>query len=118
MTNATDGAPADAGRFVVLRHDWPVLHYDLMLEAGSRCRTWRLLAEPVESAICDGIPAERIADHRVHYLSYEGPVGGDRGAVRRWDAGTYRSLDAGRYELEGARLRGRFAIRGGTFSRE
>ena len=35
------------------------------------------------------VAAERLADHRPHYLDYEGPLSGDRGAVTRWDAGHY-----------------------------
>ena len=34
---------------------------------------------------------ERLADHRLDYLEYEGPVSGDRGSVRRVDGGQYRS---------------------------
>ncbi|MFO0203155.1 MAG: hypothetical protein ACK528_08500, partial [Alphaproteobacteria bacterium] len=33
---------------------------------------------------------ERIANHRLLYLDYEGPVSGDRGHVTRWDWGEYR----------------------------
>ncbi len=29
-------------------------------------------------------------DHRSSYLDYEGPVSGNRGAVSRWDAGTFQ----------------------------
>src|SRR5437879_2020084 len=31
-------------RFVILEHDHPQLHWDLMLEAGPALRTWRLSA--------------------------------------------------------------------------
>src|SRR5205807_395991 len=33
-------------RFVILEHDHPELHWDLMLEAGPVLRTWRLAAPP------------------------------------------------------------------------
>lgn len=36
---------------------------------------------------CD---AEQLADHRLAYLEYEGPVSGNRGQVTRWDAGQYQ----------------------------
>ncbi len=73
-------------RFVLLEHDWPTHHYDLMLEAGSVLRTWRLAALP----IIDGVAsAEPIGDHRLAYLEYEGPVSGGRGNVKRYDAGEY-----------------------------
>lgn len=36
------------------------------------------------------IRAERLVDHRRHYLTYEGPISRDRGVVRRVAQGTYR----------------------------
>ena len=72
-------------RFVILEHDHPVLHWDLMLETGDMLKTWRLPAPPP----VDGALAEPIGDHRRMYLDYEGPVSGNRGMVKRWDAGEY-----------------------------
>lgn len=74
-------------RFVVLAHDWPEPHFDLLLEGDEACRTWRLAAEPKGE-----VAAERIADHRMSYLDYEGPVSDERGTVKRWDGGTYREF--------------------------
>lgn len=71
--------------FVVLEHDWPTPHYDLMIEAGPTLRTWRLSSIPVAGQINQ---AEPIGNHRRDYLAYEGPVPGGRGQVRRIDAGT------------------------------
>ncbi|MFO0864423.1 MAG: DNA polymerase ligase N-terminal domain-containing protein [Gemmataceae bacterium] len=73
-------------RFVLLEHDHPTLHWDLMLEEGDSLRTWRLPSprfggEPME--------ATSLAPHRLAYLDYEGPVSGGRGSVKRVDAGTY-----------------------------
>lgn len=73
-------------RYVVLTHDHPFLHWDLMLEQDGRLRTWRLLGEPQAGAVLE---AEPLADHRIEYLDYEGPVSGGRGNVRRLDAGEY-----------------------------
>jgi len=75
-----------ARRFVILTHDHPVLHWDLMLDFGEALRTWRLLAEPEVGA---DIPAEALPDHRRAYLDYEGPVSGGRGTVTRWEAGEF-----------------------------
>ena len=89
-------------RYVILTHDHPFLHWDLMLEQGGVLRTWRLLAEP---AAGQTVAAERLADHRVAYLDYEGPVRGDRGIVKRWDCGSYDVANASkpeRYRLCGA----------------
>lgn len=73
-------------RFAILEHDHPSLHWDLLLEAGAACRTWRLTAPPEPGAV---IEAEAIADHRLMYLDYAGPVSGDRGTVSQWDAGSF-----------------------------
>ena len=43
-------------RFVILAHDWPTPHFDLLLEAGAVLKAWRLLAEPVGP-----VPAEPAA---------------------------------------------------------
>jgi hypothetical protein len=77
-------------RFVILEHDHPELHWDLMLETGPVLRTWRL-AEPPEVGK-DRVDALAIGDHRKAYLDYEGPVSGNRGTVKRWDGGTYEEL--------------------------
>lgn len=93
-------------RFAVLLHDHPSLHWDFLLEQGESCRTWRLLKAP--DAVGD-IPAEAIADHRLMYLDYEGPVSGDRGTVTQWDAGTFEWLVNGD-DLVEVRLTGRSLI--------
>lgn len=74
-------------RFVILAHDHPQLHWDLMLEQGDALRTWRLLQRPTLPA---EIPCEAIADHRLEYLTYEGPVSRNRGTVQQEFAGTYQ----------------------------
>jgi hypothetical protein len=78
-------------RFVVLTHDHPSLHWDLMLEQGDSLRTWRLVRPPDTA---NPIDAEGLADHRVAYLDYEGPVSGGRGTVERWDEGTYEAVES------------------------
>lgn len=72
-------------RFVILTHDYPFLHWDLMLEEGDSLMTFRLLKEPARESV---IPADPLPRHRIAYLDYEGPVSGDRGTVIRWDRGT------------------------------
>ena len=85
-------------RFVLLRHDCPPdyerpSHWDLMLESDGVLRTWRLAALPQTPP--DSMEAEELADHRLAYLEYEGPVGGERGTVSRVDAGTFETLAEG-----------------------
>jgi len=77
-------------RFAILTHDHPFFHWDLLLEAGDVAWTWRLLDEPANERYPR---AERISDHRLLYLDYEGPVSGDRGMVTRWDSGTYTVIE-------------------------
>jgi len=98
-------------RFVILEHDHPHLHWDLMLEWGDSLRTWRLEKPPVGN---EAVASEAIAAHRLAYLDYEGAVSGNRGSVKRWDFGTFvvRIEDRERMEIEvvGRRLRGVLAI--------
>ena len=74
-------------RFVILRHDSPRgEHFDFMLEASGVLKTWALPRAP-EAGV--EMECEALADHRLAYLDYEGPISGDRGVVTRWDCGTY-----------------------------
>jgi hypothetical protein len=95
-------------RFVILEHDHPQLHWDLMLEAGDVLRTWRLHAPPESGRIVAATPS---FDHRLAYLDYEGPVSGGRGTVKRWDAGSFAPESETEAELvvqlHGRRLAGR-----------
>lgn len=93
-------------RFVILQHDHPFVHWDLMLEVGAALRTWRLPAPPTEQPK----EATPLGDHRRMYLDYEGAVSGDRGHVKRWDAGEYEVREQGddrwRVALHGRRWQG------------
>ncbi|MEI8379343.1 MAG: DNA polymerase ligase N-terminal domain-containing protein [Planctomycetota bacterium] len=94
-------------RYAILTHDFPFPHWDFLLEEGESCRTWRLLSAPNSS---DEIIAERLPDHRLLYLTYEGPVSGNRGSVSLWDTGTYESITDGANDfsvkLSGRTLKG------------
>lgn len=85
--------------WVLLRHEladgsW---HFDWMLAAGGAdaahpLTTFRVTQRPDEPGTLR-FDAERIGDHRREYLTYEGPVPGGRGNVRRVTGGTCR-IDA------------------------
>jgi hypothetical protein len=76
-------------RFAILSHDHPFPHWDFLIEQPDACRTWRLLKLPNCSS---EVPAEPLADHRLMYLDYEGPVSGNRGTVTAWDRGSFEWL--------------------------
>lgn len=107
------GAQSEKRRFVVLRHEGsakykPGLHWDLMFESGESLRSWALTELPVAGR---EIEAERLPDHRLAYLDYEGPISGDRGSVGRWDSGDFELISESPEEwvlaIAGRRLSGR-----------
>ncbi|MCP4170806.1 MAG: hypothetical protein GY758_08565 [Fuerstiella sp.] len=81
MTSATQRF-----RFVILEHDSPFLHWDLLLQQGRALAAWRLLSPMVTTS---WIPAEALPDHRLIYLDYEGPVSNNRGVVTRVASGEF-----------------------------
>jgi hypothetical protein len=99
-------------RFVVLAHDWPELHYDLLLEAHGVLKAWKLDREPLEFPV----KAEPNMAHRLIYLDYEGALSGDRGSVKRWDHGELTWFSEHEFELNGTRLKGRFRILDSVFT--
>jgi len=78
-------------RFVLLLHETPAgyprgTHFDLMLEHDAVLRTWAMDRWP---AAGESVLAEKLPDHRLAYLDYEGEVAGDRGSVSRVLAGEF-----------------------------
>jgi hypothetical protein len=90
-------------RYVILEHDHPVLHWDLMLEAGEVLQTWRLAQPPAPGVAIEAIA---LGDHRLAYLHYEGPVSGNRGFVKRWDIGEFTYSTDSRVEVRHLVFRG------------
>jgi hypothetical protein len=80
-------------RFALLEHtgapDDPAgRHFDLLLEDGAACRTWRLLTVPQSGG--PAVAALELPPHRLAWLdSLEGEVSGGRGHARRVAAGEY-----------------------------
>src|SRR5262245_50076198 len=106
-------------RFVVLRHECSAgyerpSHWDFMLQCGAVLRTWALLQSP---DCAEPQPGEALPDHRTDYLTYEGPISGNRGTVSRWDEGTFETIssmesnaDVLELNLQGGILRGRVTL--------
>ena len=93
-------------RFALLEHtgapdDPGGRHFDLLLEAGEACRTWRLLEIPQ----ADGPPVAAIErpPPRLGWLErLEGEVSGGRGVARRVAAGSYEVLSSDDVDLMAA----------------
>jgi hypothetical protein len=111
-------------RFAILEHtaapDDPTgRHFDLLVEAGGACRTWRLARVPTAGG--GSVAAVEIAPHRPAWLDHvAGEVSGGRGFANRVDAGCYEILSADDADpnaatqmvvrLEGASLAGRLRL--------
>lgn len=98
------GAPDDpAGR-----------HFDLLVEAGESCRTWRLAGIPRAGG--PPVTAVALAPHRLAWLDHvAGAVSGGRGFARRVDGGTADVVEPADGRLgEAARLVAR--LRGAILS--
>ncbi len=83
-----------------------------MFDAGdSQLKTWALECVPDSR---DEQIAHRLADHRMDYLDYQGPLSGGRGHVQSWDHGNYSVLslasDSWQLHLQGERLVGRVSL--------
>lgn len=77
-------------RFVVQEHTTPQgVHWDLMLEGAGVLLTFRL-AEWPGAAREHVLRAEKIFDHPLRFLTYEGPVQQGTGRVRIVDRGLCR----------------------------
>lgn len=83
-----------------------------MIESGDALATWRLESPPPVGA--QPVRATQIGEHRKAYLSYEGPVSGDRGHVTRIDEGRVyvhrKTADEWAVSFEGRLLRGDYRL--------
>jgi len=90
--------PIEQRRFVVLEHEWNGVHWDFMIEDEGRLRTWAIDTPLVAG---EELPARALPDHRLDYFTYEGPISGGRGSVRRVDGGTFHGLEWGPHRVRG-----------------
>ncbi len=103
-------------RFVILRHEYSPdssqrSHWDMMFEQGDVLFTWACQQLPDRGT---SVEASQLADHRLAYLDYEGPVSGERGSVSQWDQGEYQVIERSParwdVELQGEKLAGRLTL--------
>ncbi len=99
-------------RYVILHHRASASeHWDLLLEHDGALLTWQLPSPHLSTL---PLRARRIANHRLAYLEYEGPLTGDRGTVTRVEAGrvTIRDLNDTlcAFDLSGGRFEGAFRL--------
>lgn len=63
-------------------------HWDLMLRCGEKLLTWQIGVSPDKWG-AEPMECAKIFDHRLIYLTYEGPISNGRGAVKIADHGQY-----------------------------
>ncbi len=103
------------GQFVIHLHSgFGEEHYDLMLSYGNVLATWQLRESPLGMKAGQEIPALRLADHRIEYLTYQGPVSQGRGKVTMLDKGNYELVKQSptRWELQvkGEQIAGHYEL--------
>lgn len=101
-------------RYVIQQHTTADgVHWDLMLEQDGVLATFRLEEMPATSHGAK-IRAEKIFDHPLRFLTYEGPVQQGTGQVHIADWGIYhmeeRSEEAVALNFNGKALRGDFTL--------
>ncbi len=79
--------------FVVVQHTTPQgVHWDLMLQINEVLWTWRMGCLPADIGNSP-VEAEKIADHSLRFLTYEGPVQDNTGSVKIIDSGRLLCLE-------------------------
>ena len=120
---ATDPArrAGDALSFVIQKHDASHLHYDFRLELDGTLRSWAVPKGPSLDPAVKRMAVE-VEDHPLSYADFEGTIPSGQygaGSVIVWDRGEWRpegdpraGLAAGKlkFELRGAKLRGRWTL--------
>lgn len=101
-------------RYVILRHATPEgVHFDFMLESEGILSTWRIDIGP-EDMKTTAAKAEKIFDHDLKFLTYEGPVNKGTGRVTAVDKGVYsviaRTADEMQIQIEAEILGGVYTL--------
>ncbi len=102
-------------RFVIQKHSrGDDVHWDLMVELSSALATWRLNTPPGKLA-GNTVGAEKIPDHELRFLTYNGPVNDGKGTVEIADSGrcdihtNHDDMIAGLFD--GNRVKGKFCLK-------
>ncbi|HTJ81501.1 MAG TPA: DNA ligase D [Polyangiaceae bacterium] len=114
--------PTWRGAFVVHQHDATRMHFDLRLEVGGALASFAIPKGPTLDPEVKHL-AVHTEDHPIEYLDFEAVIpDGNYGAgpMICWDFGVVRYLDESaeegirsgklHFQLEGRKLRGRFAL--------
>jgi hypothetical protein len=109
MLNSVDN------RFVIQKHSTPDGgHWDLMLQIENTLWTWRM-HHPPEHIGNTPVSVEKIVDHPLRFLTYEGPVQNYTASVKMIDKGSFKitkqSVNEIEFEANGETLTGRFQLR-------
>ena len=102
-------------RFVIQEHTYSgQMHWDLMLESGPALATWQV-AVPPGNWPGETVTCRKLADHRLDYLTYQGPLSRDRGQVRIKALGHYEPIriegDCWQVALAGQTITGQLDLR-------
>lgn len=102
-------------KFVIQEHTKAgEIHWDLMLEKTDALETYRLNIPPEQLADGKTALAEKIFDHDLKFLTYEGPVNKGQGKVKITDSGVYEifciSENKTEINFSGKILKGRFSL--------
>ena len=102
-------------KFVIQEHKKEGdVHWDLMLESDGFLETYRLDVPPEEISSRPA-NAQKISDHPIKFLTYEGSVNKGKGSVKIAETGTYRIVKetdgAIEMNIDGKLLNGEFELR-------
>jgi hypothetical protein len=90
------------------------IHWDLMLEAENELETYRLNISPEKLTDGGTASAEKIFNHPLKFLTYEGPVNKGKGMVEIADAGIYEIIakndTSTEFRFTGRILKGKFIL--------
>lgn len=83
----------DKRKFVIQKHYCSdgSIHWDLMVHLGEALSTWRLNVEPAKISF-ETTAIEKIADHPLRFLDYQGPVQNNTARVEIYDKGSFQIL--------------------------